>query len=387
MTHRIAARMADIAPFRVMEILARARELEAAGKPVIHMEIGEPDFATPQPVIDAAMAAIAKGDMHYTPAAGIRKLREAIADFYTTRYGIRVDPARIIVTPGASGALLLALGVLLSPKDAVIVADPGYPCNRHFVRLLEGRPINVPVGPETRYQLSAALIESHWDQRTVAALVSTPANPTGTLVDRDEMAAIAGVIAKHGGEPIVDEIYHGLTYGEDAATALSVAPDAFIVNSFSKYFQMTGWRLGWLVAPERYVREAETLAQNIFLAASTPAQYAALAAFHPATIALLEERRREFEARRNFLLPALREIGFRIPITPAGAFYLYADCSAFTDDSSRFAKDLLETAYVAITPGADFGVNAPEKHVRFAYTTDIATLRVAVERIGRFVGR
>ena len=387
MTHRIAARMADIAPFRVMEILARARELEAAGKPVIHMEIGEPDFATPQPVIDAAMAAIAKGDMHYTPAAGIRKLREAIADFYTTRYGIRVDPARIIVTPGASGALLLALGVLLSPKDAVIVADPGYPCNRHFVRLLEGRPINVPVGPETRYQLSAALIESHWDQRTVAALVSTPANPTGTLVDRDEMAAIAGVIAKHGGELIVDEIYHGLTYGEDAATALSVAPDAFIVNSFSKYFQMTGWRLGWLVAPERYVREAETLAQNIFLAASTPAQYAALAAFHPATIALLEERRREFEARRNFLLPALREIGFRIPITPAGAFYLYADCSAFTDDSSRFAKDLLETAYVAITPGADFGVNAPEKHVRFAYTTDIATLRVAVERIGRFVGR
>ena len=387
MTHRIAARMADIAPFRVMEILARARELEAAGKPVIHMEIGEPDFATPQPVIDAAMAAIAKGDMHYTPAAGIRKLREAIADFYITRYGIRVDPARIIVTPGASGALLLALGVLLSPKDAVIVADPGYPCNRHFVRLLEGRPINVPVGPETRYQLSAALIESHWDQRTVAALVSTPANPTGTLVDRDEMAAIAGVIAKHGGELIVDEIYHGLTYGEDAATALSVAPDAFIVNSFSKYFQMTGWRLGWLVAPERYVRQSETLAQNIFLAASTPAQYAALAAFHPATIALLEERRREFEARRNFLLPALREIGFRIPITPAGAFYLYADCSAFTDDSSRFAKDLLETAYVAITPGADFGVNAPEKHVRFAYTTDIATLRVAVERIGRFVGR
>ena len=387
MTHHIAARMADIAPFRVMEILARARELEAAGKPVIHMEIGEPDFSTPQPVLDAAMAAIAKRDMHYTPAAGIPALRVAIAGFYATRYGVSVDPARIIVTPGASGALLLALGVLLSPEDAVIVADPGYPCNRHFVRFLEGRPINVPVGPETHYQLSAALIESHWDQRTIAALVSTPANPTGTLVNIEEMAAIAGVVEERGGELIVDEIYHGLTYDEDAATALAVAPDAFIVNSFSKYFQMTGWRLGWLVAPERYVREAEILAQNIFLAASTPAQYAALAAFHPATMALLEERRHEFEARRNFLLPALREIGFRIPVTPAGAFYLYADCSAFTDDSSRFAKELLETAYVAITPGADFGVNAPEKHVRFAYTTDIATLREAVERIGRFVAR
>ena len=383
----IAARMADIEPFHVMEILARAKELEAAGKPVIHMEIGEPDFSTPQTILNAGIAAIAKGDMHYTPAAGLPVLREAISGFYRTRYGVTVDPARIIVTPGASGALLLALGVLVSPGDEVVLADPGYPCNRHFVRLFEGRAINVPVGPETHYQLNAALVDAHWRAPTMAALVSTPANPTGTLVSQAEMVDIARVVDGKAGQLIVDEIYHGLTYGEDAATALAVAPDAFIVNSFSKYFQMTGWRLGWLVAPERHAREAEKLAQNIFLAPSTPAQYAALAAFAPATIAILETRRSEFEARRDFLLPALREIGFRIPVTPAGAFYLYADCSAFTSDSFVFAKSLLETAFVAITPGVDFGSHAAEKHVRLAYTTSIERLREAVQRIARFVGR
>ena len=385
MSAGIASRMADIEPFHVMEILARARQLEAAGKPVIHMEIGEPDFATPQPIIDAGMAALAVADMHYTPAAGIPRLREAIAGFYETRYGVSVDAARIIVTPGASGALLLALGVLVSPGDEVVLADPGYPCNRHLVRLFEGRAVNVPVGPLTDYQLNAESIEAHWGERTIAALISTPANPTGTLVRAAEMAAIARVVEATAGQLIVDEIYHGLTYGEDAATALAVAPNALIVNSFSKYFQMTGWRLGWLVAPEPYAREASKLAQNIFLAPSTPAQHAAMAAFQPETIAILEERRREFEARRNFLLPALRQLGFKIPVTPSGAFYLYADCWAFSQDSFSFAKDLLERQYVAITPGVDFGAHAAERHVRFAYTTSIAKLAEAVERIGRFV--
>ena len=385
MSAGIASRMADIEPFHVMEILARARQLEAAGKPVIHMEIGEPDFATPQPIIDAGMAALAVADMHYTPAAGIPRLREAIAGFYETRYGVSVDAARIIVTPGASGALLLALGVLVSPGDEVVLADPGYPCNRHLVRLFEGRAVNVPVGPLTDYQLNAESIKAHWGERTIAALISTPANPTGTLVRAAEMAAIARVVEATAGQLIVDEIYHGLTYGEDAATALAVAPNALIVNSFSKYFQMTGWRLGWLVAPEPYAREASKLAQNIFLAPSTPAQHAAMAAFQPETIAILEERRREFEARRNFLLPALRQLGFKIPVTPSGAFYLYADCWAFSQDSFSFAKDLLERQYVAITPGVDFGAHAAERHVRFAYTTSIAKLAEAVERIGRFV--
>ena len=385
MSAGIASRMADIEPFHVMEILARARQLEAAGKPVIHMEIGEPDFATPQPIIDAGMAALAVADMHYTPAAGIPRLREAIAGFYETRYGVSVDAARIIVTPGASGALLLALGVLVSPGDEVVLADPGYPCNRHLVRLFEGRAVNVPVGPLTDYQLNAESIKAHWGERTIAALISTPANPTGTLVRAAEMAAIARVVEATAGQLIVDEIYHGLTYGEDAATALAVAPNALIVNSFSKYFQMTGWRLGWLVAPEPYAREASKLAQNIFLAPSTPAQHAAMVAFQPETIAILEERRREFEARRNFLLPALRQLGFKIPVTPSGAFYLYADCWAFSQDSFSFAKDLLERQYVAITPGVDFGAHAAERHVRFAYTTSIAKLAEAVERIGRFV--
>ncbi|MES2354191.1 MAG: pyridoxal phosphate-dependent aminotransferase [Pseudomonadota bacterium] len=380
-----ATRMADIESFHVMAILARAKELEASGKSVIHMEIGEPDFSTPQPVIDAATTAITKGDMHYTAAAGMLALREAIANFYKTRYGVDVDPTRIIVTPGASGALLLALGVLLSPGDEVVLADPGYPCNRHFVRLLEGRTVNVPVGPNTHYQLNAALIDQHWRTRTVAALVASPANPTGTLVSEVEMENIAKVVSARNGQLIVDEIYHGLTYDEEVVTALRVEPEAFIINSFSKYFQMTGWRLGWLVAPEKYVSDVQKLAQNIFLAASTPAQHAALAAFQPDTIEILEARRREFEARRNFLLPALRELGFKIPVTPAGAFYLYADCSAFTNDSFKFAQDLLEKTYVAITPGIDFGGYLPEKHVRFAYTTTVEKLKEAVERIRKFV--
>jgi len=387
MRHIMAARMADIEPFYAMQILARAKELEAVGKRVIHMEVGEPDFSTPQPIIDAGIEALKKHDMHYTPTIGIAALRDSIANFYRTRYGADVDPARIIVTPGASGALLLALGVLLSAGDEIILSDPGYPCYRQLVQLLDGKPINVPLGADTNYQLSAELINAHWKARTIAALVCSPSNPTGTSIPMAEMKKIVDVVTAKGGQLIVDEIYHGLTYGEDSDTALNITSDAFIVNSFSKYFQMTGWRLGWLVVPDAYRQEAAKLAQNVFLAPSTPAQYAALAAFRPETIEILEERRKEFEARRNFLLPALRDLGFKIPVTPTGAFYLYADCSAFSADSFAFAKDLLEEAYVAVTPGMDFGIHAPEKHIRFAYTTDIARLGEAVERIARFVGK
>jgi len=351
------------------------------------MEVGEPDFSTPQPIIDAGIEALKKHDMHYTPTIGIAALRDSIANFYRTRYGADVDPARIIVTPGASGALLLALGVLLSAGDEIILSDPGYPCYRQLVQLLDGKPINVPLGADTNYQLSAELINAHWKARTIAALVCSPSNPTGTSIPMAEMKKIVDVVTAKGGQLIVDEIYHGLTYGEDSDTALNITSDAFIVNSFSKYFQMTGWRLGWLVVPDAYRQEAAKLAQNVFLAPSTPAQYAALAAFRPETIEILEERRKEFEARRNFLLPALRDLGFKIPVTPTGAFYLYADCSAFSADSFAFAKDLLEEAYVAVTPGMDFGIHAPEKHIRFAYTTDIARLGEAVERIARFVGK
>lgn len=384
---RLAHRMADIESFQVMDLLARARELEGQGRDIVHMEIGEPDFPTPEPITAAAQRALAEGKTHYTPALGLPALREAIAAFYRQRYGVSVSAERIVITPGASGALLLALGVLLNPGDKVLLADPGYPCNRHFVRFLDGVARSVPVDADTAWQLAPRHIEQYWDSQTVAAMVASPSNPTGTLLGRDELAALAGAVAQRGGTLIADEIYHGLTYGERAVSAQEVAPDAFVINSFSKYFQMTGWRLGWLVVPEGYVREVEKLAQNLFIAPSTPAQYAALAAFSDETLAILEARRAEFQRRRDYLLPALRGLGFDIPLSPQGAFYIYADCSRLASDSRQLSRDLLEQAGVAVTPGADFGSHQPERYLRFAYTIDLARLQDGVERIRRFLGR
>ncbi len=383
----LAARMADIESFQVMDLLARARELEGQGRDIVHMEIGEPDFPTPAPVLAAAQQALAEGRTHYTPALGLPALREAIAGFYRDRYRVDVAPERIIVTPGASGALLLALGVLLNPDERILLADPGYPCNRHFVRFLNGAATAVPVEADTAWQLTPRHVEQYWDEHTIGAMVASPSNPTGTLLGRSELAALAQAVAVRGGTLIADEIYHGLTYGQPAVSALEVAPDSFVINSFSKYFQMTGWRLGWLVVPPAYVREVEKLAQNLFIAPSTPAQYAALAAFKPETLAILEQRRAEFQRRRDFLLPALRELGFGIPVTPDGAFYIYADCSALAADSAQFSRDLLEQAGVAVTPGTDFGSHHPERYLRFAYTTELARLEEGVARIRRFLGR
>jgi aspartate/methionine/tyrosine aminotransferase len=267
------------------------------------------------------------------------------------------------------------------------MADPGYPCNRHFVRLNEGEAIGVPVNADTDYQLTADLLEQYWSANTVAAMLASPSNPTGTIVSDEALQAMHAVSSAHGGHLVVDEIYHGLVYDQDIDTALSIADDVFVINSFSKYFGMTGWRIGWLVAPEGYIDAIDRLAQNIFLAASTPAQYAALAAFQPETMEILEQRRAAFAERRDYLLPALRELGFDIPVTPQGAFYLYADCSRFTDDSYQFASQLLEEAGVAITPGLDFGSHKPEQHMRFAYTTSIENLRKGVERIREFLGK
>jgi aspartate/methionine/tyrosine aminotransferase len=385
----IARRMADIEPFHVMDLLARARALEAQGKDIVHMEIGEPDFVTPDPICEAAKRAIDAGLTHYTPAVGLPALREKISAFYKSEYGVSVSPERIIITPGASGALLLTMGVLVDPGDEVIMADPGYPCNRHFARLMEGKAVGVPVNAETEYQLNTSLLEKHWNQSTVATLLASPSNPTGTLVSQENMQSMSEFAQSRGGRLVVDEIYHGLVYGGETPgelkTALSLSDELFVINSFSKYFCMTGWRLGWLVAPESYVRELDKLAQNIFLAAPTIAQHAALTAFEPETIAILNERREAYRERRDFLLPALRELGFDIPVAPQGAFYLYANCSRFTDDSYVFANELLEQAGVAITPGRDFGVNAPEQHVRFAYTTSLERLKEGVDRLGAFL--
>lgn len=386
-TARIARRMQAIEAFQVMEVLARARRLEDEGRDIVHMEIGEPDFLSPPEVIEAGQRALREGHMHYTPASGLSALREAIAQFYERRYAVRVSPQRIIVTPGSSAALQLVMGVLVNPGDRVLLSDPGYPCNRHFVRIFEGRPIGVPVGADSTYQLTAELLEEYWQDPVAAVLAASPANPSGTVLGEAEMRALIAAVARGGARLVVDEIYHGLEYGRKwVNTALAYADDLFVVNSFSKYFGMTGWRLGWLVAPEGYVRELEKLAQNLFIAAPTLSQHAALAAFSPATLEILEERRRAFQARRDFLLPHLRRLGFEILAEPQGAFYLYAGSGRFSRDSHQLALQLLEQAGVAITPGQDFGTYQAQQHVRFAYTTSVDRLQEGVSRLEEFLG-
>lgn len=380
---RSARRMADIQPFHVMEILKRAHELAASGRDIIHLEVGEPDFASPQPIVEAAQRFLTGGHVHYTPALGLTALREAIARFYHDRFGADVSPERIIVTPGASGALMLALAALTDPSDEWLLPDPGYPSNRHLVRSFEGNPRALPVNASTRFQPTPTQVEAAWTAQTRGLMVASPANPTGTLLTLDEIVALQETVSRRNGVLIVDEIYQGLNYGVDACTALSRLDDVFVVNSFSKYFGMTGWRLGWMVDPEAYVRDIEKLAQHFFISPSTPAQHAALAAFEPSSISILEERRHEFAERRNALLPALRQIGFKFATEPQGAFYLYADISGIAEDSQSLARRLIEEAGVATTPGIDFGDNAPEHHLRIAYTTGTARLREAAERIAR----
>ena len=376
-----SARSRAIEPFHVMALLQRANELQAAGHDVIHLEIGEPDFSTATPVKDAARAALDAGATAYTPALGLPQLREAIAGLYQQRHGLQLDPGRIVVTPGGSGALLLASALLVDPGKHWLLADPGYPCNRHFLRVVEGGAQLVPVGPETNYQLTADLVQRYWDADCVGALVASPANPTGTVLARDELASLSQAVQAQRGVLLVDEIYHGLTYGMDAPSVLEVDNNAFVLNSFSKYFGMTGWRLGWLVAPENAVPELEKLAQNLFISAPTLAQHAALACFTPAAQDIFEQRRHEFAARRDYLLPALRELGFRIEVEPQGAFYLYANISAFGGDSYEFCRYFLEEQHVALTPGIDFGRHRAAEHVRFAYTQPISRLQQAVARI------
>jgi len=379
--------MAEIEPFHVMALLARARELEAQGRSIIHMEIGEPDFPTPEPVIRAGVKALERGGLFYTPTPGLPQLREAIAGYYRSRYGVALSASRILVTTGASGALMLACAALIDPGDEVLLADPGYPANRHFVRVVEGVPRAVPVDAASGYQLAPTHLERHWGPRTAAALVASPSNPTGTLISTERLAAMVEIARSKGGTLIVDEIYHGLVYEGEYTTAAALADDVFVINSFSKYFNMTGWRLGWMVVPEAYAPEIDKLAQNLYLAAPTPAQHAALAAFEPETLAILEKRRQEFKARRDYLVPALRGLGFDIPVMPQGAFYVYAGCGRLTQDSFGFTRDLLERGGVAITPGIDFGANAPERHVRFSYANSIERLREGVSRIAKFLGK
>ena len=384
-TVHTASRVADIEPFHVVMLVTRALELEAQGRNIVNMVIGEPDFPTPPPIVEAGIEALRHKQIRYTPSLGSTPLRGKLRSWYQSRYGIDVPESRIAVTSGSSGALLLTMGALLSPGDEVLMADPSYPCNRHFVRAMEGRAVTVPVGAETGYQLTAELIEQHWTPRTVAAMVATPSNPTGTLVPSDELKKIHAAVQGKGGVLIVDEIYHGLTYGFDAHSTLEFADDVFVINSFSKYFCMTGWRLGWMVVPQAYAGYIEKLAQNLYISNSDVAQQAAMAAFTPETLRILEGNRAEFQAHRDYLLPALRELGFDIPVEPQGAFYIYANCSRFTADSYRFCWDVLEKAGVAIAPGIDFGNYRAAEHVRFSYPKPVPVLQEGVRRLREYL--
>ncbi|WP_295399532.1 aminotransferase class I/II-fold pyridoxal phosphate-dependent enzyme [uncultured Thiocystis sp.] len=383
----LAARARAVEPFHVMRLLARTRELEALGRSIVHLEIGEPDFPTPAPIVAAGQAALARGQTRYTPAAGLPALRQAIADDYGRRDGVTVEPARVLIAPGASGALQLTFSALLEPGDRVLIGDPSYPCYRQVLRLMGVEPVAVPLTPENDYRLTVGQAEAAWGQGIRAVLVASPANPTGSVLDPAALAELYALCRARGAALIVDEIYRGLTYETPARTALSVgSTDLYVINSFSKYFGMTGWRIGWAIAPREAVGVLERLAQNLYIAANTLAQHAALAAFDATTLAIVEERRGIFRQRRDRLLSALRGLGFWIPNVPAGAFYLYAGLpERVAEDAMSFASRLLQEAGVAVTPGQDFGEHAAGRHVRFAYTRDLRELDEGVRRIGEFL--
>ncbi len=387
MDFQLANRLDEIEPFHVMEVLKRAAELAQAGRSIIPMCIGEPDFPPPQPVLDAARAALDSGAaMRYTAALGLPELREAISGYYRQTFGVEVPAARIIVTAGASAALLLACAALVERDAEVLLPDPSYPCNRHFVAAFNGKPVLVTSGPEQRFQLSAAMVEAHWSERTRGVLLASPSNPTGTSILPDELQRTLDVVRRHRGFALVDEIYQGLSYDAAPHTALSHGDDLIVINSFSKTFNMTGWRLCWLVVPPAMLPAIEKLAQNFFICPSSIAQYAALACFKPETLAVVEARRLEFRRRRDYLVPELLKLGLEIPVLPDGAFYVYADCSRLAADSDQLARDVLDKTGVVLTPGLDFGSAAAHRFLRISYATSMENLQEAVARLRGYVG-
>ncbi len=381
----IAQRLSGITPFFVMEILARAHALERQGHDIVHMEIGEPDFPTPPKILEAAARVLSDSAIKYTPAAGLPELRRAIATFYEHRYSIRLDERRIVVTPGASGALMLVMGLVLNPGETVLLADPSYPCYPNFVRLFGGIPRSLPVDEASAFNLSAAMLGAQWDASVAGIITASPANPTGSIMAPRTMQALIEFVEERQGFAVSDEIYHGLEYALPAETALKTSDEVFVINSFSKYFGMTGWRLGWAVVPESAIDGAERLAQNLYISAPTLSQWAALAAFDPENLAELEQRRRQFAERREVLCKGLSQLGFLIRAKPEGAFYVYADSSRVTEDSQAFAFALLEKAGVAVTPGRDFGAHHPERFLRFCYTASIPRIQQGLDRIAAFL--
>lgn len=380
---RYARRLEAIAPFRVMELLARAQALDAAGVDVVHMEVGEPDFPTPQPVLEAARQAVARGQTRYTAASGLPQLREALSAFYASRYGCEVSPERILVTAGASGALLLAAAMVVDAGDNLVMSDPGYPCNRHFLQTLGASGRLVPVAAADDYQLNGAMVRDAWDEQSRGVLLASPANPTGSLIREDALSEIIDATHARAGFVLMDEIYHQLTFGDVAPrSVLSLTDGAFVIGSFSKYFGMTGFRLGWLVVPDGAQADALKLAQNLFICPSTLAQHAALAAFTPAAFETMEAQRETLRARRDFLVPALREVGLLIPRMPEGAFYVYGELPEGYN-AEDFCNTALDQHHVSITPGTDFGFHRAESHVRITYAESLPRLEEGVRRLSK----
>jgi len=377
-----------IQPFHVMKILGEAKQLEEAGRDIIHLEIGEPDFPSLTCLAEAAHQAMQKGLTHYTPTLGLPQLREKLSAFYQHFYNAHVDANHIMLTPGSSSALQLVLTSLLNPNDKVMMADPSYPCNRQFVTLLQGKLVLVPVTKTSNYQLNLELIKANWQDGIKVLMLASPSNPTGTVIEQDELLNIVHFVASRQGYVIMDEIYQGLVYNRPAESILAnkdLPDNVIVINSFSKFFGMTGWRLGWAVAPDHLIPILNRLGQNLFLAAPTPAQYAALRVLESDALAELDKRRTVFETRRDALLTAMKAAGLKVSVRPQGAFYLYWDVSEYTQDSEHFCSALLRKTGVAITPGRDFGDYKASQYVRIAYTCDVQTLKTAVDRIKKFL--
>jgi aspartate/methionine/tyrosine aminotransferase len=393
---RLASRLEHIEPFYVMECAKTAQEIARSpacdpaqgGEPMLYLNIGEPDFTAPAAVVAAAEATLRGGRTQYTDATGLPALRERISQWYAKRWGVDVPARRIVVTAGASAALQLVCQALFEAGDEVLMPDPTYPCNRHFVAATGATARLVESTPATRFQLDAGAVRAHWTAHTRGVLLASPSNPTGTSIAPAELARIVDVVRERGGVCIVDEIYQGLSYDPAfEACALALGDDVISVNSFSKYFGMTGWRLGWVVLPDALVPAVERLAQNLYICASAIAQHAALACFDDASLADCEMRRAAFRDRRDFIVPALEKLGFTIPVKPDGAFYVWADCRAFADSSWDFVFRMMREAHVALTPGRDFGPAHANAHFRLSFATSMATLEETVRRLGRELHR
>ena len=389
---KLSDRYDCIAPFYVLDMVRAATEQEQAwtaqGKRMIHLSVGEPDFTAPPPVIAAAERAMEAGRTQYTLPSGLPALREAIAAHYASAYGVSVDPGRVFITAGASGALTLASLLLFNPGDEVLLPDPSYACNKNFIATAGARARMLPSTAEERFQLTAAKTEAAWTDRTAGVLLASPSNPTGTSIAPDELRRIADVVRSHGGVTLTDEIYLGLSY--DSAfghTALEAGDDILTVNSFSKYFQMTGWRLGWLVVPPELTEPLVRLAGNLYICANSVAQHAAVACFEPDALAEYERRRVEFTRRRDYIVPALESLGLRVPVMPDGAFYVYADCSAYSNDSWSFCMDVMRDTGVVLVPGKDFGHAEAHRFVRVSYANSLENLEEAVDRLRGYLER